>query len=128
MKAGNPALAPRNTLFRDGVSVSYHSLAHWYPTPISDAIYEKIFNIETSDHDISEWYAKAQISGAERSDWTAWRTKIGKSVAPDGLDIRRFDLEQDGWGQVSKFAHQAACRTESNELFDALVFSRKWAN
>jgi hypothetical protein len=129
LKDGHPALAPRNTLFRDGVSISYQSLAHWDPDEIPNSTYEAMFDTKISDQDIpnDEWYTESRVSGAEREDWMKWRSSSGKLAVPDGIDPRNFDLNGRGWGDVSRIVHQTACKSEGNELFDALVFTRGWA-
>jgi hypothetical protein len=123
----SPERAPVNTLFRDGVSISYRSVAHWTPTPIDDETYTRMFDTVASDKDITDWYKYSRISGAERKDWEHWRMFQGLPIVPAGVDAPTFDLKTSGWGKVSRSIHQAACKSELNELFDALVFSRGWA-
>ena len=123
----SPARTPVNTLFRNGVSISYQTLAHWTPTQIDDETYRKMLDTDTSDRDISSWFKFSRVSGAERTDWIAWRKSKGMALAPEGVDPKDFHLDKSGWGEVSRIVHQLACKSESNELFDALVFTRGWA-
>lgn len=119
--------APRNTLFRDGVSIGYRTLAHWTAEALSADVYARMFDVAASDADIEAWYRVSRISTAERPDWIAWREHIGKSVVPDGVDETGFDLEKAGWGLVSREVHKSACRGMGNALLDSVVFVRKFA-
>lgn len=121
---------PRNTWYRNGVPVWYNSLVHWEPTPASDSSYDKVFDTDEFDKDISRWQTVSRVSGAQRGDWRAWRQMKGKPLAPDGVDPGTFDLDspvKSSWGDVSRAIHQAACKSEANELFDAVVFHRRLA-
>lgn len=125
-----PGSKPRNSLSRDGVSVWYKSITKWRLDDIPDDVYAKLFDVKTSDADFfsESWRTYSRVSGATREIWKAWRRAHGASFVPDNVPAKDFDIDHAGWGTVSRVTHQSACNAGSNELFDAIVFSRGYAN
>jgi hypothetical protein len=125
--SGHANRAPRNTLFRDGVTIYVEKISKWEVNrSIAADIYAQLFDVENSDRQTTNWGGPSRVSGGLRKDWKAWRTHIGKPVALNG-GTSAFDLNGAGWQLISREVHKAACKNESNELFDAVVFSKKWA-
>lgn len=121
----DPLRMPRNTLFRDGVAVYVEGISKWVPNQaISDDTYKQLFDFSVSDRAITFRGAPSRVSGALREDWMRWRNHVGKPIWI-GSDVD-FDLDNEGWQRVSREVHKAACKGDSNELIDALVYSRSW--
>jgi len=121
------ALEPRNTIFRDGVAIYIEEITKWVVgQSLSKNIYSSLFDIPKSDIKITHWASMSRISGADRNDWIKWRDHINKpyNLVENG---ESFDLDRKGWQTISREVHKAACLSDSNELFDALVYSRQWA-
>lgn len=110
---------PRNTPFRDGVSVDTAVMTTW----TFESADTQTMNALLSERDVvKEVYRFARIAGIEREDWTNWRTfKKRPVILPPDAD-GSFDLPKKGWLRVSREAHKAACRSDAHELIDALVY------
>ncbi|MFK0207186.1 hypothetical protein [Agrobacterium sp. NPDC090283] len=119
---------PRNTWFRNGVAVDYTGPLgiKWDEKAYSDETYEDVFDVSKSDKFLGKTYTKARIAAAIREDWALWRTHLGKPLMM--ADTIEADLEGSGWQSISREVHKAACKSGTNELFDAVVYSHrhKW--
>lgn len=116
---------PRNTWFRNGVAVDYTEPLgiKWDEKVYSDEIYNKVFDVLSSDKFLGKTYTKARIAAAIRADWILWRTHLGKPLMM--TDAMEANLDGSGWQSISREVHKAACKSETNELFDAVVYSHR---
>ena len=116
---------PRHTWFRNGVSIDYETdyPVRWDATAYHSQTFDMVFDVVNSDAHVNHTFNHARISGAVRQDWIDWRRHIAEPVIPDGLS--ESDINASGWQGVSREVHKAACKGDSNELFDALVFANR---
>ena len=118
----NQWLRPRNTWFRDGVSVDYKDAqgVKWDDKKYSPATFDAVLDVAKSDANLNNTFAVARIAAATRDQWIAWRKHVdaNKPVVPE-------TVAGGGWRTIAASVHKAACRGASNELFDAVVFANK---
>jgi hypothetical protein len=105
---------PRNAPFRDGVAVETRTQSEWSFESLDDKTFDLLF--AESDDAVTWVFDVARVAGVYRDDWLAWRQARGlKAILPD----------RKRWHLISREAHKAACRSDSNELVDALVYRMK---
>ncbi|BAO87897.1 hypothetical protein [Caballeronia cordobensis] len=115
------AKRPRNTWFRDGVSVDYIAAqgVHWDEQSYSETNFDAVFDVKKSDQNLKNTFNSARIAAAQRTDWIEWRKHLGK---PQMLNGTTGTVADGGWRIVAADVHRAACNGASNELFDAVVW------
>jgi hypothetical protein len=115
------ARKPRNTWFRDGVSIDYTDAqgVKWDEQSYPEAGFDAVFDVVNSDRNIKTTYAIARIAAAQRDDWIDWRRHLGK---PQMLNGTTGTVAAGGWRIVAADVQRAACTGASNELFDAVVW------
>jgi len=118
---------PRNTWFRNGVSIDYKAdyPVRWDAKAYPSETFDAIFDVVKSDAHVNNTFKNARVSGAIRQNWIDWRKHIAKPMMPEGMTEK--DIKTSGWQSVSREVHKAACKSDSNELFDALVFANRKA-
>jgi len=118
---------PRNTWFRNGVSIDYQTdyPVRWDATAYSPEAFDRVFDVANSDAHVNHTFNHARVSGAVRQDWIDWRRHIEKPMIPEGATETERDVNTSGWQGVSREVHKAACKSDSNELFDAIVFANR---
>ncbi|UIJ83149.1 hypothetical protein [Rhizobium leguminosarum] len=119
------ARQPRNTWFRNGVSIDYLDSfdVHWDEKTYSAEIFEAVFDVNASDKFLNNTFISARIANAERQDWIDWRNHVGKPLMLPG--ITEVSVDDGGWQSISREVHKAACKSNTNELFNAVVYSHR---
>lgn len=117
--------APRNTWFRDGISVDYQGrfAVRWDETAYAPAVFDRVFNVSNSDIYLSSTKKFSRPANATREQWKQWRDHVGKTLMPEGTPDRA--VEGKGWQSVSREVLKAACKDTSNELFNAVVYANR---
>jgi hypothetical protein len=118
-------LAPRHTWFRDGVSVDYAGVGvvHWDSILYDKATFDAVLDVASYDAKLNMTYDIARIAAATRDVWIKWRSYRASPELPQD------SVQNGGWRVVSASLHKAACSSDHNELFNAVVFANpSWSN
>lgn len=111
---------PRHTWFRDGVSVDYNAAqgVRWTDVRYPPETFDAVLDTGLSDGNLDRAYDVARIAAVYREVWTNWRRSVARPLMPVGVE---GTLVGHGWRKVASEVHKAACRSDTNELFNALV-------
>lgn len=122
LSESDKARQPRNTWFRNGVSIYYDDV-RWDANAHSKEDFDQIFDLGNSDKHVTKTLEYARVAGATRQDWRNWRKHVDKPLIPDG--VTETSIDGNGWQSVAREVHKRACKTDSNELFDAVAFAQR---
>jgi hypothetical protein len=118
---------PRNTWFRDGIAVDYNKTnafdVRWDAKAYLSETFVLVFDVDKSDLQIRKTYKYARVAGAIREDWESWRKHIQEPVVPQGVIDK--EMNGSGWRSIARKVHRDACKSDTNELFDAVVFANR---
>ncbi|MGR9207486.1 hypothetical protein ACU8OG_26630 (plasmid) [Rhizobium leguminosarum] len=121
----NKARQPRNTWFRNGVSIDYVDTfdAHWDEKTYTATTFDTVFDVNASDKFLHNTFTWARIANAERQDWIDWRNHTGKPLMLPGTV--EGSVDDHGWQSISREVQKAACKSDTNDLFNAVVYSHR---
>lgn len=119
------ARQPRNTWFRNGVAIDYQPAfgVFWSVDTYPAEVFDKVLDVKKSDKYLNSTFVWARIANALRQDWIDWRNHVGKPLMLPGIAEKTVD--DRGWQSISREVQKAACKSDKNELFNAVVFSHR---